>query len=96
MCIVLQCTCLTVTYMSLVHAPHIQVKGCSVQFNKILAKHSLVKIPGHLSFKVILAPENKVSMATNNRLLSFYTLSLKLKLVCHLLFNGHEFFPKLL
>ena len=72
--------------------------GCSVQFNKILAKHSLVKNSWSLSycvsFKFILAPVNKVSMATNNRLLSFYTLSLKLKLVYHLLFSGHEiFFP---
>ena len=33
-------------------------------------------------------------MATNNRLLSFYTLSLKLKLVCHLLFNGHKIFSQ--
>jgi len=33
-------------------------------------------------------------MVTNNRLLSFYTLSLKLKLVCHLLFNGHETFSQ--
>ena len=33
-------------------------------------------------------------MATNNCLLSFYTLSLKLKLVCHLLFNGHEIFSQ--
>ena len=33
-------------------------------------------------------------MATNNRLLSFYTLSLKLKLICHLLFNGHEIYSQ--
>ena len=33
-------------------------------------------------------------MTTNNHLLSFYTLSLKLKLVCHLLFNGHEIFSQ--
>jgi len=26
--------------------------------------------------------------------MSFYTLSLKLKLVCHLLFNGHEIFAQ--
>ena len=71
---------------------------CSVQFNKILAKHSLVKNSWPLSylvsFKFVLAPVNKVSMATNNRLLSFYTLSLKLKLVCHLLLNGHEIFSQ--
>ena len=64
------------------------------QFNKILAKHSLVKnswSPSNfVSFNFVLALVNKVSMATSNRLLSFYTLSLKLKLVCHLLFNGHE------
>ena len=73
-------------------------KGCSVQFNKILAKHSLVKnfwsLSCFMSFKFILARVNKVSMATNNCLLSFYTLSLKMKLVCHLLFNGHDFFSQ--
>ena len=47
-----------------------------------------------MSFKFVLAPVNKVSMATNNRLLSFYTLLLKLKLVRHLVFNGHEIFSK--
>jgi len=47
-----------------------------------------------VSFKFVLAPVNKVSMATNNRLLSFYTLPLKLKLVCHILFNGHEIFSQ--
>jgi len=33
-------------------------------------------------------------MATNTRILSFYTLLLKLKLVCHLLFNGYEIFTQ--
>ena len=71
---------------------------CSVQFNKILAKHSLVKnswsLSYFVSFKFVLAPANKVSMATNNCLLSFYNLSLKFKLVCHLLFNEHEIFSQ--
>ena len=50
-----------------------------------------LKNPGHVSFKFILAPVNKVSMATNSRLLSFTP---KMKLVCHLLFDGHEIFSQ--
>jgi len=44
--------------------------------------------------KCILAPVNWVSMVTNMRILLLYTLSLKLELVCHLVFNRHEIFTK--
>jgi len=56
-----------------------------MQFNTILAKHSLVKnswsLSYFVSFKFVLVPVKKYPWQQNNRLLSFYTLSLKLKLV---------------
>jgi len=47
-----------------------------------------------VTFYAILAPVIWVSMATNTSILLLYTLSLKLELVCHLVFNRHEIFIK--
>ena len=43
----------------------------------------------------ILAPENLVSMITNKSTFLFYTLLLKLKLVCYFLSNRHKIFTQL-
>jgi len=76
----------------------VTIKGALYSSTKF---YSLVKNSWSLSyfvnFKFVFSTcKQGITMATSNRLLSFYTLSLKLKLVCHFLFNGHEIFPKLL